>query len=118
MKVDQSNADLHQGGFIGGFYVRQMPLLKKGEIHKGHAHYIDHIHNLVRGQIRIDWITPSGEKHSAELLVPCKVLIKRDNHHTITALVDDTLGECWFSEAEAEKQGIAGVDYTTEKNNV
>ena len=72
----------------------------------------------MRGQARIDWTTPEGKAGSVDLLVPCKVLIKKENHHTITALVDGTYGECWFSEAEAEKQGLAGIDYTNEVPNV
>jgi hypothetical protein len=102
--IDESNIDLHQGGFIGGFYIRPMGPMKKGEANQGHAHHIDHCHNLVRGQLRIEWEAPDGTRGEVLALVPCKILIKAEFKHKMTALVDDTYGECWFAEAQAEKQ--------------
>ena len=102
--IDASNAGLHQDGFIGGFYIRKMGPYAAGRECRGHAHYIDHPMNLVRGQVRIEWSNPTtGESGTVEVLLPCKILIKAEVHHKIIPLVDDTYWECWFSEAEAEK---------------
>lgn len=102
--IDESNADLHQGGFVGGFYIRPMRLINAGECHDGHEHYIDHPMNLIRGSVRIEWRKQAtGESGVLDVLVPCKVLIRADTWHKITALEDDTFWECWFSEGEAEK---------------
>lgn len=103
-KIDAENADLHRDGFIGGFYIRVMPTCNKGDFHDGHEHYIDHPMNLIAGAVRIEWRKPAtGQEGVVDVLVPCKVLIKADTWHKITALEDDTRWECWFSEAEAEK---------------
>ena len=100
--VDQANADIHQDGFIGTFYIRSMPVCNAGQSYDGHEHYIDHLMNLRRGAVRIEWSKPAtGESGIVEALVPCRLLIKKDCWHKITALVDDTAWECWFSEAEA-----------------
>lgn len=102
--IDASNADIHQAGFIGGFFIRQMPVLNKGETHEGHEHYIDHLTNVVRGAVRIEWENKhKGTSGTLDILVPCRILIKADTWHKFTALEDSTFWECWFSEAEAEK---------------
>lgn len=111
--IDASNADLQQSGFIGGFYVRPMGPLNKGQCNEGHSHTIDHCHNLVRGQWLIEWEAPDGTTGQIEALVPCKILIKAEYKHKMTALVDDTFGECWFAELQAEKQlGTLDVPWT------
>lgn len=102
-RIDETNIDLHTNGFIGGFYIRPMPQLKSGASHDGHEHYIDHLMNLVRGAVRIEWRNKKSESGVVEALVPCRLLIKADCYHKLTALTDDTFWECWFSEAEAEK---------------
>lgn len=102
--IDESNRDIHAGGFIGSFYIRQMGPFKENEIVQGHDHKIDHVTNFVRGKARIEWENKNtGETGIVELHVPCKILIKREVWHKFTPLEDDTYWECWFSEAEAEK---------------
>lgn len=101
-QIDEKNADIHQSGFIGTFFIRPMPVCNSGEHYQGHEHYIDHLMNLVRGSVRIEWERKAtGESGIVEALVPCRLLIKKDCWHKITALSDDTFWECWFSEAEA-----------------
>lgn len=77
---------------------------EQGDSAKGHSHTIDHCMNLVRGSVSIQWETPDGETGTVDALVPCKILIKAECSHLITALEADTYWECWFSEAECEKE--------------
>lgn len=102
--VDDSNAGLHQDGFIGGFYIRHMGPYPKGQCGHGHAHYMDHVTNILKGPVRVEWSNPkTGASGEVEILVPCKLLIKAEAHHTFFALEDGAEWECWFSEAECEK---------------
>lgn len=101
--IDKSNADLHQGGFVGdgGFYVRPMTL-SKGSVHKGHSHYIDHVGNLVSGAVRVHWRREDGSAEGVtDVLVPAKILVRADTWHQIEAL-ENSVWECWFSRAEAD----------------
>lgn len=102
--IDSSNADLHQGGFIGdgGFYVRQATL-PKGSISIGHSHWIDHIGLLVSGAVRIKWKREDGSAEGMiDILVPAKVAIRADTWHEVEAL-EDSEWECWFAAAEADR---------------
>jgi hypothetical protein len=117
-RIDEKNAHLHQGGFVnfGGFYIRPMGPYKKGEVHKGHAHTIDHLSNIVRGKVRVHWKNPNGtEEGVVEVLVPAKLSIRAEYWHEFEVLEDDTYWECWFSKAEADRAyGDANsVDWTS-----
>lgn len=111
LTIDASNAEAYQGGFArddqplspeGAFFIRPIDLAA-GEQHAGHSHYIDHVGNLVSGQALVKWRREDG---SAEgeivLLVPCKLLIRADTWHEITALTP-LRWECWFSRDAAQK---------------
>jgi quercetin dioxygenase-like cupin family protein len=107
--IDRSNADLYRGGFASdgtyltpdsAFMVRPIDLAA-GQRHKGHAHYIDHVGNLVSGQARVHWRREDGSDEGViEMLVPAKVLIRADTWHEIEA-VTDCVWECWFAAASA-----------------
>jgi hypothetical protein len=103
--IDETNADLHQGGFVGegGFYVRRWTG-HRGQVCKGHAHWIDHVGNLVSGQVRIRWRNPdTGEEGIVEMLVPSKICVRAERWHQIEALTDGVIWECWFAAAEADR---------------
>lgn len=117
--IDAMNADLHQGGFIGmgGFYVRPFTH-KKGEVYQGHAHYIDHVGNLVSGAVRVHWRDPDGTEGIVEMLVPSKIHMPAGRHHRIEPL-EDSRWECWFAKAEADRiyGDDAQVRWTLEAND-
>jgi hypothetical protein len=103
--IDETNIDVHSGGFIGGFYIRPMgPHRASDKPAEGHKHYIDHVMNLVRGKVLVEWDDAQGVRKAVRCMVPCKLLIKSEISHWITPLEDDTFWECWFSEAQAEAQ--------------
>lgn len=103
MRIDQTNADQHQGGFIGtgGFYIRPMTF-KAGDLHHGHDHYIDHVGNLVSGQVRVHWKDKNGDSGVIEMLVPSKIHMPAGRFHRLEFLTDG-IWECWFAQAEADR---------------
>lgn len=116
--IDRTNADLHQDGFIGGFYIRSMGLKKCGDIHEGHEHLIDHVTNIKKGHVLIEW-TSKTANGTVLISTPCKILIRANANHKFIAMTDDVEWECWFSEAEAEKVygGMVPVNWFEEKND-
>lgn len=117
MRIDQSNAEDHQGGFVGmgGFYIRPFQH-RAGEVYLGHSHYIDHVGNLVSGAVRVHWKDPDGSEGVIEMLVPSKIHMPAGRHHRIEPLVD-SVWECWFSKAEADRIYCedSQVNWTLEK---
>lgn len=124
--IDTNNADQYQGGFCRDgtphapelFLVRPINL-PAGKSHAGHAHYIDHVGNLLEGQARIEWRREDGSDEGViDMLVPSKVLIRADTWHRITALTD-MRWECWFARSEAEKltEAEGRNQWYLEKNN-
>ncbi len=111
--IDQSTADIHRGGTIGGFYVRHNGPYAKGQVINGGEHFIDHCTNHLSGKKIVRWISKSGESMELHVMTPCKYLIAADIKHEFEILEDGTEWECWFSEAEANAKGIdKTVDYS------
>lgn len=99
-QIDASNAEVHQGGFIGGFYIREMSLPAGGES-QGHAHFIDHVSNILDAPLRIEWHVPGTDRAGViEITVPCKILIKAEAWHKFIAYDKPVRWECWFAEDE------------------
>lgn len=97
--IDSANMAMAQAGMIGGFYIRPMRLTTGG-VHLGHAHWVDHVSNITKPPLRIDWKNlETGERGTVEIREPCKVLIKANVHHSFTALGDVAEWECWFAES-------------------
>jgi hypothetical protein len=106
--IDESNQLEHSGGFVGtgGFYVRPMHLIA-GTEHPGHAHYIPHVWNLLRGHARVHWCKrKTCQWGLIDARVPCKIHIPAEQEHCIEAVTDVDC-ECWFAQAEADR--IYGV---------
>lgn len=103
--VDESNADLFRGGFLGsgGFYVRPFKL-KAGDRKQGHSHYINHLGMLLSGRARVHWRNPEGlQSGIVELRAPWAALhIRADYWHEIEAITDVEWA-CIFSKAEADR---------------
>jgi hypothetical protein len=113
--IDAANADIHQMGFIGGFYIRPMQLVA-GQVHDGHAHWIDHVSNILT-PLRIDCRNlDTGEEGVVICKVPCKVLVKAKVWHTFSVLEGyaEARWECWFSEKEAEAKYDSPVPWHLE----
>lgn len=108
LTIDQSNAEDHRGGFVGagGFYIRPFSH-KKGVDYVGHSHFIDHVGNLLSGQVRVHWKDPDGTAGVTEMLVPCKIHMPAERHHRLEIL-EDAEWECWFAQAEADR--VYGAD--------
>lgn len=119
--VDESNADLFRGGFLGfgGFYIRPFRL-QAGERKQGHAHYINHLGMLLSGRARVHWRKPDGsESGIVELRSSWAALhIRADYWHEIEALTDIEWA-CIFSKAEADRiyGDAARVDWIMERDS-
>lgn len=102
LTIDESNADVHRGGFVGtgGFYIRPFHHAK-GAQYQGHSHYIDHVGNLVSGKVRVHW-SEGDESGVIDMLVPCKIHMPAGRHHRLE-IIEDAVWECWFAQAEADK---------------
>lgn len=119
--VDETNADLFRGGFLGlgGFYVRPF-FLKAGERKPGHEHHINHLGLLLSGQARVHWRSPDGkEAGTVEFRQAWAAMnIRADYWHEIEA-VTDVEWACIFAKSEADRiyGDAATVDWTLEKAN-
>lgn len=104
-RIDESNAHLHQSGFIGGFYIRPMRL-EPGEVHQGHEHHVDHVTVIRKGRVRIEYRNPrAGEEDAVEITEPCKLLIKAEVWHKFVAYDEPVEWECWFVDTEEARAG-------------
>lgn len=119
--VDESNADLFRGGFLGlgGFYVRPFRL-RAGQRKPGHEHHINHLGLLLSGQARVHWRAPDGSKSGmVEFRHPWAAMhIRADYWHEIEAITDVEWA-CVFSKAEADRTygDAATIDWTMEKEH-
>lgn len=103
--IDESNAHLHQDGFIGGFYIRRMRL-NPGEEHQGHEHHVDHVTSILRGRVRIEYLDPKTQARDAvEVTQPCKILIAAHIWHKFIAYDEPVDWECWFADSEESRAG-------------
>ena len=93
----------HNGGFIGGLYIRPFGPVAAGYVHEGHAHYIDHAMFVENGRVRVTWSTPDGRAGVLEIEAPNFITVKAEASHRIEALDDGTRWRCIFAEAEAQK---------------
>jgi quercetin dioxygenase-like cupin family protein len=86
---------------------------KKGEIHDGHEHDVDHGTVLHSGKVRIEWWNQTkGTKGTSEFTAPDHFTIRADTHHTITAL-EDSSWYCVFTPSEGYEQDLK--DFWNEK---
>lgn len=119
--VDESNADLFRGGFLGrgGFYVRPFSL-RAGQRKPGHEHYISHLGMLLSGQARVHWRSPDGaQSGTVEFRNAWAAMhIRADYWHEIEAITAVEWA-CIFSKAEADRVygDAAKVDWTMEKDH-
>lgn len=95
---------------IGNIFVRRMHFRKKGESVQGHTHNFDHCTLILKGGVKIKYSKADGSLNGVrEFWAPADgteeswVLIKKDVHHEITALADNT--HCWCVFAHRDFQG-------------
>jgi hypothetical protein len=106
MRIDASNADEWRYGLVGGgFYVRAM-IVRYGQAHQGHWHWVDHIANVTKPPLRITCRDlDTGEEKVFEVFEPAKIPVLARWVHSFEALSPDGAEwECWFAEAEADKE--------------
>jgi hypothetical protein len=90
--------------------------LAYGQEHQGHAHWIDHVSNIIKPPIRIEtWSIHDGERSVIDVLVPCKINIPAQTWHKFVALGEEGCAwECWFSQKEAEERYSTPVQWNQE----
>lgn len=108
--IDESNADIFRGGWMGsgGFYARPFKI-QAGDKKPGHEHYIDHLGMLLDGRAILRWRAPDNSKSGViDIRVPLVMFhIRADYWHEIEAITTvDWM--CLFSKAEADR--IYGKD--------
>jgi hypothetical protein len=108
----------NQQGFLGGFYIRPMSLVY-GQEHQGHAHWIDHVSNIIKPPLRIEtWNILTDHRGIIDVLVPCKINIPAQTWHKFTALSEEGCEwECWFSQKEAEDKYDMPVQWNQENRD-
>jgi hypothetical protein len=116
LKVIDKQLPENQQGFLGGFYIRPMSL-EFGQEHQGHAHWIDHVSNIIKPPLRIEMNDMMRDKQwTIDVLVACKINIPAQTWHKFTALSEEGCAwECWFSQKEAEDKYDTPVDWNQER---
>jgi hypothetical protein len=104
------------GGFFCGLYIRPNGPKKKGEVHAGHAHYIDHATFVDTGSVHIHQRFTDGSVKEFIVEAPNVFPVPAECHHTITAMEDGTTWRCVFSVALADVDAVEGlIPYNMEK---
>lgn len=84
---------------FGGIAVRTLKIAKKHQYHQGHRHNYDHLTNLVRGSVlcEVDDCEPMifDAKNG-----PVQITIDADKWHKFTALEDDVIYQCVYSQPD------------------
>ena len=89
----KDHADYHELGYFGNVWVRQGYMKKAGDEIRGHKHHFDHVSLLVSGSVEV-----SVEGHEPKIFkAPTFIVIKKEHHHHIKALEDNTLWYCVFA---------------------
>lgn len=92
----QNESDIEELGFFGNIWVRSHLMRKAGDTNGnkgGHYHVFDHVTLLVKGSIKVEVEGYEPTRYVA----PTFITIKKDKHHLITALEDDTIYYCVFA---------------------
>lgn len=76
-------------GVVSNVFVRQMEFAKAGDVEIGHKHAYDHMTLLAKGEIQVR----IGDQISV-FKAPMLILIRADQEHELTALVDETVVYC------------------------
>lgn len=87
--------------FSSGLYAKQM-LLPKGYFAVSHAHNYDHLSILAKGKVIVKTDNDNGVEYTA----PVCIEIKKELHHSITALEDAV----WFCIHATSETDVDKVD--------
>jgi len=94
---------------LGNIFCRTMFLEKKGDVVSGHTHNFDHATFILQGSINIkrrkqignELVLIGDDNYKAKFIagdvLQNAALIKKDEHHEITALEDNTACVCIFA---------------------
>src|SRR4029079_5715761 len=90
-------------GSYGKIYFRWLGPFGGGYVHMGHRHYQDHLTILLRGSVRVRYRSKAdGDvEKSAVFIAPYVFEVAAEVYHEITALEDDTVWACLFSNEDA-----------------
>jgi hypothetical protein len=95
----------HELGYFGNIWVRQNSLSRSGDAYEGHTHHFDHITLLAKGSVSVEM----EDGTSKEFKAPTFIVIRKENHHKITALEDDTLYYCVFALRNINGEVVEGI---------
>lgn len=76
-------------GCVANLFSRMMHFQKTGDIERGHTHCFDHLTLLASGKLKV--IVDSVE---SEFIAPHMIYIRKDKHHELIALEDNTIAYC------------------------
>lgn len=88
-------------GCVANLYSRMMHFKNAGDIEEGHTHQFDHLTLLAKGRLKV---TVDGQV--SEFTAPHMVYIKKDKHHILEALTDETVAYCIHALRDKENQDI------------
>ena len=83
-------------GFYGNMFWREHYFYKKGDVHKGHTHVLDHVTIILKGSIQVK----VEDKDPYSVSAPCVLEIPKEVLHEFTALEDETMYMCVFATNE------------------
>jgi quercetin dioxygenase-like cupin family protein len=89
-------------GAFGNIWVRQHHYAKKGDFHRGHLHYFDHVTLVATGGVLCEI---EGEEPK-EIWSPTFIAIAKDKLHKFTALADNTTYFCIFAVRDESGQVV------------
>lgn len=92
-------------GPFGNIFVRQMEIMKKGEVVQGHTHNFDHVTHVFRGSVHLRaWDSANVDQAGNPLSVVEKdfaansyITIRKNWVHEFTALEDGTQADCIYA---------------------
>lgn len=98
----------------GNIYVREGFLDKAGDFVDGHTHNFDHTTYIARGKVKIEQLDEDGkvvkEVTKDSSMGRNWVLIKKDVHHRLTALTDNSLYHCIYSHRTPQGEVVQDYD--------
>lgn len=114
--MTESVSKIVEHGFYGNMFWREHYFYKKGDIHKGHTHVLDHVTIVLKGSVQVK----VGDKEPYDVSAPCVLEIAKDVLHEFKALEDETIYMCIFATSEYEKTltGITNDMSAEEKNEI
>ena len=97
--MTESVSKIVEHGFYGNMFWREHYFYKKGDIHKGHTHILDHVTVILKGSV----LVKVGDNEPYEASAPSILEIPKEVLHEFVALEDETIYMCIFATKEYEE---------------